>query len=357
MSKVLTPDPGTLASEVVPNFEQKVESLTGEQRAHWELTGELPQNSDAVDSTDTSASSPDTSDASQEAESGAAPDPAIEEQPKSGETPQEKSERKKRNDYARYVREKTRADMLERQLAELRTAPAPVADPKKVPPQAEAPKERPKRPRIQDYTDGNLYDADMDKYEADKDAWDSRQIEERVSGVKTQISAVTQRDAKLAKAREKYTDFEQVAWNKDVTASWTMLHSFEVMDDGRDLQYLVAKNPKLAAQIAELTKIPGEDQIGTFTDFQQWIKGDVNRAILFGEKLAMAKAELSKLGKSTPAAQQRQPSRSRPTSEVTVEARGAPAIDGYEDAIKTNDYEAYERIANQRDIAERTGRR
>lgn len=364
MSKALTPDPGTLATDVVPNFEQRVELLTGEQRAHWELTGELPQNSDAVDSTDTSVPSTDISEGSGEPESGAAPDPAIDEQPPSKEvlTPQQQSERKRRNDANRLIRLnreaaewKAKYELLAGQKAE-KAESAPATQPK----EPEVPKERPKRPRFSDYTDGNLYDAAMDKYETDIDLWNGRVVEDRVSGVRQeslQTSEREKRDARIAAARERYTDFDKVAFS-DVPVSWGVAELIHSLENGADLQYLLGKTPAEAERILKLTVFPGEDKFQTIGEFQKWIKADPDRAMLYGEKRAIAKAELAKLGKSiNPAAQHRTPSRTRPTSEVAVEARGAPAIDGLDDAIKRDDFEAYERLANQRDVAERTGRR
>lgn len=360
MSKVIDQPTGTgdqPAAAVVPNFEERVTALNPMDRAKWELTGELPvaTNSDAVDlSAELPAPSPGASDDSEESESGAAPDPAIDEQPRVGESPEQKSERKKRNDHTRYVREKTRADMLERQLAEMKAASAPA--PKPAEPAKVIPAERPKRPKISDFSDGNLYDAAMDKYETDLDSWNKREVDQRLSGVRAeqqQSISTLKLNERFDAARKKYADYDAVAFSDKIPASYGMIDVLQQMENGADIQYKIGKNITEAARIAELTYVPGEEHFKTPAEFKTWVKSDPDRAMLYGRKLAMAESELSKLSQ---AAQTRPPARPKPTSEVAVEPRGAAVTDELADATKRGDFEAYERLANQRDIQERTGR-
>lgn len=350
------------ASSPLEGYEQRINALNPTERAAWELSGELPAEAQPQNSDDTSASSPDTSVGSQELESGAAPDPAIEEQPKVGETPEQKSERKKRNDHSRYVREKTRADMLERQLAELKAAPAPAATPAATPAEKPAPKpaaERPKRPRMKDFTGEHAaddFDLAWDKYEADLDKIRQSDLDERFGSARQDIASTTSQSVKYARAREKFTDFDTVAFNPKVPATWAVIHVVDTLDNGPEMRYQIGKDLTFAAKLAEMAFIPGEEKQDAAA-FKAWLNASPNNAILFGEKVATVKAELAKIGKVPPKAAPTKQQPPRPTSEVQVEPKGAPMTDAMAAAITAGDYETYEKLANQAELAERTGRR
>ena len=63
-------------------------------------------------------------------------------------------------------------------------------------------------------------------------------------------------------ARVKYDDFEQVAYNPNLTVTETMAQSIQASDIGPDVLYWLGSNPKEAARIARLPTILQAKEIG-----------------------------------------------------------------------------------------------
>lgn len=64
------------------------------------------------------------------------------------------------------------------------------------------------------------------------------------------------------KAREKYDDFEQVAYNDDVPITDAMAEAIRSSEIGPDVAYYLGMNPKEADRIARLTTIAQAKEIG-----------------------------------------------------------------------------------------------
>lgn len=353
-----------------PSRVERIDALRGPARDAYRLDGNLEaaelkmgKKSDAAVNADHADSStadddPDTSSQEGTVETAPAPGTGKREQPKS-----------QRQQFAELREAKTkaeaRAELLERQLAESRK-PATVDD-KKLAVQAEVPSERPKRPRFSDYSEGDVYDAAMDKYELDLDAWNNRNVDQRLTGVKAEQQQQLSQ-AKLAEqfdaARKEFPDYDAVAFNENAPASFAMIHILESLENGAKVRYHVGKDLKLAAQIAELTYLPGEEKFTSYSEFQKWVKADPERAMAYGERRAIAKQELSKIKvQGTAAPKPQRPlkeviaAHSRPSAEVDTDGSASPVNDPIQEALKkahaTGDNRDYNRLMNAKEIRER----
>ena len=63
-------------------------------------------------------------------------------------------------------------------------------------------------------------------------------------------------------ARDKYDDFEQVAYNESLPVTEVMAQSIQASDVGPDVLYWLGSNPKEAARIARLSAILQAKEIG-----------------------------------------------------------------------------------------------
>lgn len=344
---------------------ERIDRLHGAARDHYKLTGNVEAAEKLSNPDVTSAPSPEIS-AAEPAEIEAASDPAIEEQPRQGETPAEKSERKKRNDHARYVKEKTRADLLERQLAEMKGT---SALPKTPEPAKEAPPkltERPKRPSILDpkYTGDNAladYEKDMVGYDEAIDVWNDQKITSREMERTQQQShqqAESEWNGQLTDARKEFADFDKVALASSVPASDAMIRAIQSQKDGARMMYWLGKNIREAARITELTDIPNLAQIAK--------DNPARAAYLVGQAEGMAKAELSRIKLTASSAapkpktlKEQIAGAPKPSAEVSVEANAEPAKDPVTLAIaaaKAGDQKTYNEIMNRRDLEKRKAR-
>lgn len=101
-------------------------------------------------------------------------------------------------------------------------------------------------------------------------------------------------------AREKYADFEQVAYNPKVPITSVMAEAIQASDVGPDIAYHLGSNPKDAARIAKLPPLLQAKEIGRIE---------------------------AKLAAEPPVAQKKTTAAPAPISPVTARQSGAPSFD------------------------------
>lgn len=348
-----------------PTMEQIVANLTPEQHLHWRKTGEVPE----PPKTDvTSDSSPDTPSETPlgAVENEAASEPA-DEQPTVGETPEQKAERKRRNDARRLrqlgkveaelAAERRHREVLEKQLAESKGASAP---PKSETKPVESGK--PKRPRMKDYEgeDGlERYEADLDKYEDLMDSYRQRQVEERferAESTRTEAERKQTWEEQLAAERKADPKFDEIAFNPKVEASDSMLLGAYRHEMGAKIFKYLGQHPEESARIARRTDIPGVRTAEDFAALQKKAKTDAGAAKWLARAEAIVETEFDRIAESLKAAPTKTTARTlpKPTAEVSVEPRGSAAVDEEEEAVRTGNQEAFNRIRNRKEL-ERLG--
>lgn len=332
-----------------------VKKAGGRAREHLALHGDLAgaeallePKSDvtAASSSVTPSETPETA-----VEIEAASEPAVEEQPPAGETPEQKSERKRRNDTRRLrdmhkielelATERTKRELLEKQIAESKGASAPPKTEDKP-----ADSGRPRRPRLKDFDgpDGlEKYEAAMDTYETAVDQWNSLTQDQRES-TRTQTQqfqhASEKWESTKTAARVKYKDFDAVAFNPKTPASLPQIVETQAREDAAEIMYYLGKHPDVSDKIAELTDIPAT--YGTFakwSDVEAAMAKNPNLAYLIGEKRGLAKAEIARIGESlkkttAPSKAKDLAEQPKPSGEVAVEPRGTPTGNDLADIIK-----------------------
>lgn len=130
-------------------------------------------------------------------------------------------------------------------------------------PEAAPEETEPVRPNKLDFTDPDSYERALLDYteqrasfvakkevEADRRA---REAEERQRRNDEIVNKVQQDyEGRVAKAREKYPDFEEIANTDQVRVTQLMIDAMRVSEQGPDLQYYFGKNPQEAQRISQL---------------------------------------------------------------------------------------------------------
>lgn len=101
--------------------------------------------------------------------------------------------------------------------------------------------------------------------EAYADALATRKAEEMVQQRETQrqqAELLEQYHEREEKAREKYADFEQVAYNPSLPITTVMAQTIQASDVGPEVAYYLGANPKEADRIARLAPILQAKEIG-----------------------------------------------------------------------------------------------
>jgi len=105
----------------------------------------------------------------------------------------------------------------------------------------------------------------FDTYEAYADALAERKADElvakREAARQTQQAQEQYYDREDA-AREKYPDFEQVAYNPRIDITQTMAQAIQASEDGPDVLYWLGSNPKEATRLSRLSPILQVKEIG-----------------------------------------------------------------------------------------------
>jgi hypothetical protein len=97
------------------------------------------------------------------------------------------------------------------------------------------------------------------------DALATRKAEELVSqreNQRQQAQVLEQYHDREEKARDKYTDFEQVAYNPNLPITTVMAQTIQASDVGPDVAYYLGANPKEAERISRLAPFMQAKEIG-----------------------------------------------------------------------------------------------
>lgn len=146
-----------------------------------------------------------------------------------------------------------------------------------------------------------IYAEDFDTTEAYVEAQAERKAEELLAkreAARQQATVLEAYQDREEQARDKYDDFEQVAYNPTLKITDTMAQAIQSSDIGPDVIYHLGSNPKEAARIAHLSPILQAKEIG---------------------KLEVALAASPPVKKTTNAP--------APIAPVTARTTGAPAYD------------------------------
>lgn len=346
---------------------ERINALHGKAKDHYRMTGDVDAAEKLMTPKASSeeASSEETQPAAAEAaETEAAPGTAKPEQQPTTRTKQDRNFREvtKRADAAERenIALKARLDVYERERAANRPS-APVTTKTEAKPVA-SDDPRPEFPDINNFDDPKDFNKAVKDWQKADSEWVDRRLDNRFNGEK-QKSEAQQFNQKwtsqIDDARKVHKDYDQVVFNGNVPLSYATMTAIQSMPDGALRSYAVAKNLELATRIAELTFIEGEEKYESPAEFLKWVKSDPDRAMLYGEKLALAKAELAKLSVSTKAAPQPKPlkevirSTPKPSAEVNTEVEAAPVLDPIAQALKNKDFKTYKRLMNEKELRER----
>ena len=168
--------------------------------------------------------------------------------PPTGQDPEKQSSRRfeRRLDkaYRRAAEAQARADLLEKQIAELK--PKEPADQG--------------APRLEDFKDIEEYAAAREKHAADKALKDDQTKRQTEAQKQAQARLVETWEEKAERAEEKYEDWASVVGRLQPTTPWAMalMHA----ENGEDVAYHLGKNLKEAARIQELQPIQQILEVG-----------------------------------------------------------------------------------------------
>ena len=362
-----TPPP---AAETLPTptRSERINALTGKGREHWRLTGNLEAAEGKIQPK-TSTEETSSPGAEESARTEPASGPGSEQQQN---VPRGTESRTRQDRNFRSLSEK--ASTLERELIETKAKlsvyeseraasrqPAPAASEIK-PADTDS---RPQFPDIEAFEDAKKFNLAVKAWQTQDADWMQRQLDRRLNGERQtqQHQQSSERwNAQIETARKQFKDFDQVVFSDKAPLSYATLAVIQSIPDGAIRSYGLAKNLEIATKIAELTHIPGEAQFKSLGEFLAWVKADPDRAMLYGEKLALAKAEIAKLsvnGKSAAAPAPQRPlkelirSAAQPSAEVNTETSATPVLDPIATALKNHDFKTYKRLQNEADLRAR----
>jgi hypothetical protein len=352
------PDEKVITTEAPPpSLGERIDRLSPEARAQWQLTGEIPtdiKSSDAAPA-ETAESSPAPA-SEPEGTEGAPGTPAQEPDKQQPKPVSNRELRRVLRDRDREIeRLQAEFDRFRSERDAERQRSAPPAEEK----HETVPNGRPKRPRMKDFEGPDAidkYEAAMEAYEIARDEWHDRRIDERQTetrqGERIQDGWTSQQE----QGRAKYKDFDQVAFSPDVPASFSSIPRLKARKDGGEIAYFLGKHKEIATRIAELTHVPGIDTPAKYQDFLRRSMTDPRVAALRARAEALADAEFDRIAQELgkPAAEPKPSSpKPKPTAEVRVNARGSPVDDELSRAISTGDFVLYQKLANERDASRR----
>lgn len=254
-----------------PSFAARQSKWTPEQLADWQLTGKEPESP-----------APDTKEGEPPATTSA--DAASKPAPESG--PEKKTEEPREDTHRRLSRRDRKIGelsaenrRLQRELEALRAGTQPNADPGK-PAEAPKPLQRPKRPRIGDFDTTDAYDAAMDQYETQLDAFLDQQHGQKLTAAERQREErQSQRESEeefadiqkgwhkqCAEYRKTHQDFDQsfqTVSKATQAAGAGHIDQFILESDfGTALIDHLAKHPDAFAELLELSPVRGIAQLG-----------------------------------------------------------------------------------------------
>lgn len=352
-----------------PTRGERVSKLYGKAKEHYQRTGDVSA-AEALMGTAKAETSLPGADAQTEVESGP--------------TGREQQPRTSRNDHnfkkvtdklsateRELIAAKAKLEVFERQSTGSGKAVPATESTREMPEVSDDP--RPEFPDIEAFDDPKKYTAAVKEFQKQDADWITRQFDKRFSGEqqKQQHQQSSEKwTAQLDEGRKQFSDYDSVALSDKLPVSFATMTIIHGLADGALRTYSLGKNAELATKLAELTAMPGENQHKDYPSFMKWVKSDPDRAMLYGEKMAAARAEIAKLAvpKKGTAALPQKPlkeiirSASRPSAEVdTEESAGPPqdpiarALINMKNGVKGAQKE-YNRLRNEQDLRNRRGR-
>ena len=169
------------------------------------------------------------------------------EKPETGQDPEKRGQsrfqRRLDRAYKAAAEAKARAELYEKELTTLKAAQQPASDPS--------------APRLEQFDDIEKYAAAKADYEKSK-ALKEYQAKQQGETQKQQIARLSESwESKAEAASEKYDDWEEVVGDKIKPTTPTLMALMEA-ENGPDVAYFLAKNPK---EIARIEKLPVLSQI------------------------------------------------------------------------------------------------
>lgn len=156
---------------------------------------------------------------------------------------QSRFERRLGRAYKAAAEAKARADLYEKELTSLKAAQQPASDPS--------------APRLEQYDDIEKYAAAKADFEKGR-ALKEYQAQQHGETQKQHVARINESwEAKAEAASEKYDDWEDVVGDRIKPTTPTLMALMEA-DNGTDVAYFLAKNPK---EIARIEKLPMLSQI------------------------------------------------------------------------------------------------
>lgn len=113
----------------------------------------------------------------------------------------------------------------------------------------------PVKPKFDDFSDIDEYEAAVEKYASDKAAYQESQVIKRQTELQKQFEEQQRAATFAAKSAEfaaRHPDFYAAVQNPNLTISNEMAEAIRSSDRGPELAYHLGKNPELAEQIAAL---------------------------------------------------------------------------------------------------------
>lgn len=353
MADTIVQDAPAASSPATPTFEVP----TGDAYAEWRQTGKIP------------AAKPAPPAAQPKPEKSASPNS---EKPAPAPEAGNNQERKQRSNAETRLNELLDslkdAGLTPAQLktfkqdwkrADQQSAQQPTQDQAKPPATAEktdkpAGPERPKRPKMADFTTIDEYEAAMDKYETDLDAFNESRAELKAQ----QQTAARSMHEKMQAAAQRYGDTavetiretaKTISGDQQIpVAVKALLDQSPVMTD---LLYVMGSKPEDLAALVHTARTDPGAAIRKIVLLEQLVKEELGK----GTSGQPGRGEDGKFtGKDKPAPETKVSKAPDPPAEVA--GRGSTPPDEIDSAVKTNDFSAFRNAGNRRDIARRQGR-
>jgi hypothetical protein len=369
MSKVLDAPPASspgntdTQQQTTPSYSERTSALTGKARDHWKLTGDLDAAEALIEKPEVKTTTADSSPADADETSDSAPetvDPEETPKPESekAKARREKNERRWTELFEERGRMKAQIEALEQQLVARTTS---KTDEKTPPVQAKDHSQdnaakRPVRPRLDQFSTVEQYEAAMDSYETAVDAYNDRKAEERSASERHERERSVRESGwsqQVEQAKAKYKDFDQVAFSKDTPASESMISALKSHREGAEIAYHLGKHPEIAQALAQATHLPD------LAALQR--SNPVQAAYLVGKAEAIVAQEFDRIAKmlsgKPPSEKKETPLPPKPTSEVAVVPKGKTFANDEEMLahLAKHNFAAYKELMNKRD-AERFSR-
>jgi plasmid stabilization system protein ParE len=328
--------PATPESPAAPQsiYMERVKALKGADRAHYDLTGELPIIEPPAKPADPPPADVVPAESSPEATKG--PDLASGDDDPEQLTPAQRkaNNRNLRNELIRANAEK---ELLKAQLAESRK-PAPAAEVVKP---VEPPAMPTDAPRLKDFKGEDA----VDLWETALLKWTKAQHDSSISQAVNKALEqfeLKQREAnwgtKLKAARSEYKDFDAVALSPQTPVSVTGIRVMQAREDFGRIAYYLGKHPQEA------------ERITTFENDDKLNADPIQRA----KAEARLEAEFDSIARMLEAAPKKKPADEqindlpRPSSEVEIPHKAsANAGDAIAQALKNKDFKTYSRLKNE----------